>query len=112
MGKKLNQLVTQLLGLGHIITVEQAQLIGEPKLRELYLAQKKKVDERREKVSLAARKFGVGDLAFKLLDSNPKISFKEMNEAVMKEFPNSKFNKTHFYWYRSHNNKNGKEKKS
>ena len=41
----------------------------------------------------------IRQLVEELLDSNPNISYEEMEKNVLKEFPKSAFNKNHYAWY-------------
>ena len=43
----------------------------------------------------------IGDLIRRLLQENPNITSEDARSAVLAQFPQSKFNKTHLAWYKS-----------
>lgn len=54
----------------------------------------------------APREGTIGNLVLRCLEVNPQVSYEKVRRKVLLRFPQSKFNKQHFSWYKSKFKKN------
>jgi hypothetical protein len=62
-------------------------------------AAKKETAKKTDKKKKTEKKTGIGKLVRKMIQENKK--YDDIEKAVKKEFPDSRFNKAHYYWYKA-----------
>ena len=53
------------------------------------------------RISKSGKFKSIRHLMESLLSKTPKLEYKKAEEAVLREYPNSKFKATHFGWYKN-----------